>query len=122
LAVINPRTGLPLIGRVLRREEAYEGNRVETAADLILEPADARYLPLGDIMWAEHVRRSFQSGWHRRDSYWAGVGPAFDGGASVEAGALDILPTLANMLGVSAPEFCRGRRLGGARCVTNATA
>jgi predicted AlkP superfamily phosphohydrolase/phosphomutase len=76
LAAVNPRTGLPYLSAVLRREEVHSGAAVGAAPDLILEPADWRYLPLGDTHWASHVRRDWQSGWHRPRSYWAAMGGA----------------------------------------------
>lgn len=72
---VNPRTGLPFLSAVRRREEVYSGSAVSLAPDLILEPADWRYLPLGDPTWARHVHRTWQSGWHRNRSYWAAYGP-----------------------------------------------
>lgn len=113
---INPHTGLSLFRRVLPREEVYTGQAVNQAPDILLEPYDERYLPLGDPFWANHVNRHLQSGWHRQNSYWAGVGPAFErGSGSVEcANLLDIAPTIFHMLGEASPPDFSGRHLGAA--------
>jgi predicted AlkP superfamily phosphohydrolase/phosphomutase len=110
--VINPRTGRPLFAEVSPREEIYRGSAVEAAPDLILEPADWRYLPLGDQTWAKQVHRTWQSGWHRRRSYWA-----LAGGDSVRAGAtaapVDIAATLVQLLGRELPPELPGKSLTG---------
>ncbi|MGJ3560839.1 hypothetical protein ACR6C2_30120 [Streptomyces sp. INA 01156] len=54
----------------------YPGTATAGAPDLIMEPADWRYLPLGDPRWATHVHRTWQSGWHRRESFWQASAPA----------------------------------------------
>jgi predicted AlkP superfamily phosphohydrolase/phosphomutase len=100
-AVINPYTGLRLFAGVAAREEVYEGPRVQEAPDLILFPADHRYLPLGDPVWALHVNRPLQSGWHRDRSYWAMAGPDVSAGQrSNPASLLQVLPTIEYALGM----------------------
>jgi predicted AlkP superfamily phosphohydrolase/phosphomutase len=112
---INPRTGLPLLSRVSVREDVYPGSATELAADLILEPADWRYLPLGDTRWAAHVNRTWQSGWHRRRSYWAGAGSRFPAKqqAAAVASVPDITATMLDLLGRDPAESCVGRPLTG---------
>ncbi|MEV4923887.1 alkaline phosphatase family protein [Streptomyces roseoverticillatus] len=102
---LNPRTGRPFLAAVHRREEVYAGEAVHLAPDLVLEPADWRYLPLGDPAWASHVHRDWQSGWHRRDSYWAALGPDFTGGGvrSRVAAPVDIPATVCELLGRDVP-------------------
>jgi predicted AlkP superfamily phosphohydrolase/phosphomutase len=115
-AQINPYTGFPLLQRVFRREEVYAGDGCDHAPDLIVQPRDERYLPIGDVYWARHVKRSLHSGWHRRGSYWAGVGPAFAPGRTPDAGRLvDIAATVYHMLGEPAPPHLDGRPLGARR-------
>jgi predicted AlkP superfamily phosphohydrolase/phosphomutase len=110
---VNPYTGLNLFSRVLPREEVYSGRGVVHAPDIIVEPADERYLPLGDPFWATHVRRRHQSGWHRRDSYWAALGGHFGAAQHTRAASLlDIAPTLCRMLGADAPKDFSGLPLG----------
>jgi len=113
LSAINPRTGLPLLRSVSPREDVYPGAATEFAPDLILEPYDWRYLPLGDPSWAHHVHRTWQSGWHRPDSYWAALGP--DTGTTpagtAPARPVDMAATLAVALGREVPPWCSGRAL-----------
>ncbi len=97
---INLYTGRNLFSAVVPREEVYEGAGMEDAPDLILFPEDHRYLPLGDPLWALHVSRPLQSGWHRDRSYWAAAGPATSPGKRPEtASLLQILPTIEQALG-----------------------
>lgn len=109
---INPRTGLPFFSAVLPREEVYHGQAVHEAPDLVLEPADWRYLPLGDPQWAGHVHRTWQSGWHRRRSYWAVCGPDIaPGTVSRVATPVDITATVYRALGREAPASFAGTAL-----------
>jgi predicted AlkP superfamily phosphohydrolase/phosphomutase len=112
-AVLNPRTGLPLLSDVRTREEVYPGERTALAPDLVLEPADWRYLPLGDPQWASHVHRSWQSGWHRRHSYWAGAGPHFGAGhrRTDAASVPDVTATMLDVLGHEPASWCAGESL-----------
>ncbi|MGZ4894884.1 MAG: alkaline phosphatase family protein [Candidatus Angelobacter sp.] len=99
-ASINPYTGLNLFAGVATREEVYEGKYLEDAPDLILFPEDHRYLPLGDPVWALHVNRPLQSGWHRDRSYWASAGPGISSGQRRNpASLLQILPSIEHALG-----------------------
>lgn len=108
---INPHTGLPLFKQILRREELYAGKHCLAAPDLILEPADQRYLPLGEPLWARHVRRRLQSGWHRRDSCWAAMGGNFNATTRSTAALIDLTPTLYQMLGINPPADLIGTSL-----------
>ncbi|ONI76179.1 hypothetical protein ALI144C_36510 [Actinosynnema sp. ALI-1.44] len=109
-AVINPRTGRPMFAAVSPSEEIYQGAAVTEAPDLILEPADWRYLPLGDQTWAKKVHRTWQSAWHRRESYWALAGPA-TARANAVAAPVDITATLVHLLGRDVPATLPGKPL-----------
>jgi predicted AlkP superfamily phosphohydrolase/phosphomutase len=110
LAVLNPRTGLPLLAAVAPREEIYHGDAVAQAPDLVLEPADWRYLPLGDQSWAKHVHRTWQSGWHRGRSYWAAAGAGVPAGAAPArvATPVDMAATVVHLLGRDLPAAFAG--------------
>ena len=111
LAHINPLTGGPLFADVRRREDVHTGPAVEAAPDLLLEPFDWRYLPLGDTFWSSQVHRRLQSAWHRRDSYWGGLGPGFTAGAGRSGTPMDVAPTIVRMLGLPALDDLTGRCL-----------
>jgi predicted AlkP superfamily phosphohydrolase/phosphomutase len=113
---VNPRTGLPMLLAVSRREEVYQGSASDLAPDLILEPADWRYLPLGDPQWATHVNRTWQSGWHRRRSYWAGAGARFPANSQADlvASVPDITATILDLLARGDAPDGAGRTLAAA--------
>ena len=116
LAAHHSQTGQPLLKEVLRREELYQGPFVEAAPDLVLVPADERYLPRGDPFWASHVNRHLQTGWHRSDGFWIGHGPSFRASllpAPRVAAPEDVAATIFALLGrdpprtvVGTPLFC----------------
>jgi predicted AlkP superfamily phosphohydrolase/phosphomutase len=113
LAHVNPLTGGPLFADVLRREDVYAGPAVDAAPDLVLEPYDWRYLPLGDPFWSSQVHRRLQSAWHRRGSYWAGLGPTFPRLAGRPGTPVDVAPTIVRMLGLPPIDDLAGRGLEG---------
>lgn len=112
-ATHNPYTGLPLFRQVYEREELYQGAAVLHAPDLIVEPADERYQPLGDPFWATHVNRHLQSGWHRRDSYLAAVGGPFASGkaSARRARPVDLTAMLYRALDLDLPKEFAGEVL-----------
>jgi predicted AlkP superfamily phosphohydrolase/phosphomutase len=114
LETLNPRTGRLFFSTVQIREEVYPGAATAAAPDLIMEPADWRYLPMGDPQWATHVHRTWQSGWHRKESFWAGLGPGFAQSYADDAVAspIDIPVTLSRLHGRPVPEGWQGRPLG----------
>lgn len=105
--LINPKTGLPFFKAVVKGEEYYPGPYAEKAPHIMMEPYDLRYLPLGDNYWAEHVIRTNQSGWHRRDGFWTGKGSKIDG-LKKDGTILDICPTLYQLLGREVPGDLKG--------------
>lgn len=113
LAAINPSTGQPYFSDVVPREDVYTGEAVSQAPDLLLEPTDWRYLPLGDPFWAAHVNRHWQSGWHRRESYWAAAGPGVPTGTTSERAAapVDVSATIAELAGRDKPAGWSGESL-----------
>lgn len=109
--VVNPRTGRPMFAGVSPREQIYRGEAVSAAPDLILEPADWRYLPLGDQTWAKQVHRTWQSGWHRRRSYWALAGAGGTVSGPAVAAPVDVAATLVHLLGRDLPSGLAGTPL-----------
>lgn len=112
LAQNNRLTGMPLIADVFAREKLYSGPALQDAPDLVVEPYDWRYLPVGDEFWVGRVRRRLHSGWHRRESFWGAVGPAFTPGVSRDAELTDVTPTILHMLGREPFDGLTGTPLG----------
>lgn len=96
--LINPKTGLRYFSDVIPREELYYGEHCNEAPDLILCPADERYLPRGDDYWAKRVHREYQSGWHRRECFWTGLGPDLNR-VKKDGVMADIAPTILQLCG-----------------------
>ncbi len=115
LGWVDPRLGRPLVGKVLRREDVYRGERVEEAPDLILlpeDPADIFY-GLSDFgsnrIWDETYR---YSGMHREEGLLCLAGKGVRRGeAPADASIPDLAPTILWMLGVPVPEDMDGRVL-----------
>lgn len=95
--------GSPVLSNVRHREEVYHGPYVSRAADIIVAPMDPRRPPLGDPRWANHVRRTSQSGWHRDTGFLAidGCGWLETAPATVDLTA--IAPTIAGLMGRDLP-------------------
>ncbi|HEX2925540.1 MAG TPA: alkaline phosphatase family protein [Ruminiclostridium sp.] len=110
--LINPKTGFLYFSDVIPSGELYPGEHCNEAPDLIVRPADERYLPLGDDYWARRVHREYQSGWHRRECFWTGSGPAFQG-VKGNGAIADIAPTIFRLSGRAIPGEFRGRSLLG---------
>lgn len=115
LAWKDPELGRPLVGKVLKREQVYSGDRLEEAPDLILlpeDPADIFY-GLSDFgsnrVWDDTYR---YSGMHRENGLLflkgGGVRP---GVAAKDATITDLAPTILWLLGEPVPEDMDGRVL-----------
>lgn len=97
--------GSPALAQVRHREQVYQGPYTHLAPTFIVTPADARRPPLGDPRWANHVRRTSQSGWHRDQGFVLLDGAAIE----APAGALQlqqIAPSIAALSGCAAPAQC----------------
>jgi predicted AlkP superfamily phosphohydrolase/phosphomutase len=121
----DPRTGQPVITRIYRRKEIYQGPFADETADLILDwwsedslfstepsfPEDTHNPPL---VVCEH-RASEKSEWggtHRLHGVLVGRGPALKAGAEItDARLIDLAPTLLHLFGVSVPEDMDGKVL-----------
>lgn len=88
----------PVFAQVRHRDEVYSGSFRYLAPTLIVTPANEKRPPLGDGRWAEHVRRTAQSGWHRDKGFVIvdGSHPISDNVR--EADLLQIAPTIAELL------------------------
>ncbi len=101
------RTGQPLIGQVLRREEIYSGPYLERAPDLILRPKEPSdiFFGLADFGHRETVARVYRySGMHRDYGMLVISGPGVRHGETIADAAIqDMAPTILHAMGLPVP-------------------
>jgi predicted AlkP superfamily phosphohydrolase/phosphomutase len=113
LAFEDPATGSKMFDRVYMREEIYSGPYVDEAPDIIFLPADMRNKALGTLDFTSN-RFIFpvygNSGDHRLNGIFLGVGPSFKPGATLEPRSiLDVAPTVLYLLGLEVPRQMDGQ-------------
>jgi predicted AlkP superfamily phosphohydrolase/phosphomutase len=124
----DPRTGKPVISRVYRRNEIFQGPFSREGADLVLdwwsedslfstEPSFPEDTGKPALIIREH-RPSVTSEWggtHRLNGILIVRGPDFKSGAEIANSRLiDIAPTLLHLLSVPVPEDMDGKVLASA--------
>jgi predicted AlkP superfamily phosphohydrolase/phosphomutase len=111
----HPQTGEPLIARVLNREEIYHGELSDNTPDLLLLPADFKYLAFGESEFASNklVGPTLgHTGHHRLEGIGALIGPNVQVGAQIQnASLIDLAPTILFALGLPIPPDMDGRVL-----------
>jgi len=106
---VDPATGRSPVKRVWRREEVFKGKHLESAPDLLFEPAELYSLTharsaLEDADWV--------SGDHRIDGVIVAAGPTVAGDAFAEPASLvDVAPTILAALEAPASVEHTGRVL-----------
>ena len=114
-ALKDPATGGQWVDRVFRREQIYNGPRVDDAPDISFLPRDMRYLPLGN---ADFTSNRFMvdafgiSGCHRMHGVLiASGGPVRQGLNAGVASIYDVAPTLLYLSGQPVSEDLDGKVL-----------
>jgi predicted AlkP superfamily phosphohydrolase/phosphomutase len=113
----DPKTGKPLVDRIILREEAASGPYLGRAPDLhlVLDGYRAIAFPLfatdGNVV-TQQIRGD--SGCHRLHGVFIGSGPAFADGSIDGARIIDLAPTILHILGVPVPADMDGRVLADA--------
>ena len=120
----DPRTGEPVIKRVLKREEAVHGPFASEAADLILDwwetsefstsPSfpDQTYQPAVVVTEKRPTKGSEWGGTHRLHGILVAKGPHFKKNAEISGARLiDFAPTLLYLLGQPVPRDMDGKVL-----------
>ena len=119
LAIMDDRTGRPLVRRVLRTDRLYDGDRLHLLPDLLVEWSDdvatgsttvgdgrgatvrAHSDRTGPIEGTNHYGRT---GEHRPDGMFVAAGPGLrPGRLDRTVGVMDFAPTVTAMLGVTMP-------------------
>lgn len=128
LAWRHPTTGQPIVRRVHRRDDLYEGPAAAEAPDLVLELAlDAGYsfpcLPtvpaetrsVRRLERREHVagKGGGMNGSHRAEGLWVLAGPDVSPTAHTEAAIVDVAPSVLHLAGLPVPAWMDGRLLPG---------
>lgn len=115
LKLKHPDTGEQLIARVLDREEIYHGDLLDNTPDLLLLPADFKYLAFGESEFASNklVGPTLgHTGHHRLEGICALRGPHIQPGAQIQnASLVDLAPTILYALGLPIPPDMDGRVL-----------
>jgi predicted AlkP superfamily phosphohydrolase/phosphomutase len=115
LKLKHPDTGEPLIARVLNREEIYHGALLDNTPDLLLLPADFKYVAFGESEFASNkiVGPTLgHTGHHRLEGIGAIAGPHVQAGAQLQhASLVDLAPTILYALDLPIPPDMDGRVL-----------
>jgi predicted AlkP superfamily phosphohydrolase/phosphomutase len=124
----DPRTGKPIIARVYRRDELFQGPFSNEAADLIVDwwsedslfstaPSLAKDRHKPAVIIREHrpAEASVWGGTHRLEGILLASGPALRKGVEIQnAELIDFAPTLLHLFGLAVPEDIDGRVLADA--------
>jgi len=112
---VDSRTGEPLIGEILKREDIYQGPYLDRAPDLILRPRDERNIFFGLADFGSNVTVDTvyrYSGMHRDYGLLIMTGKGVKKGAAIEgAGIEDLAPTVLYAMECPVPQDMDGRVL-----------
>jgi predicted AlkP superfamily phosphohydrolase/phosphomutase len=121
ICLTDPETGRPVVRRVYRREELYQGPFLDQAPDLIVEWQDYTYWGRGSYdtqLSTFEAQRQFDfsdqplSGAHRMEGILIAYGPGVQAGIQIEkANLLDMAPTILGILGIPIPRYMDGNVL-----------
>lgn len=115
LEIRDPRTGLPVVEQVHRREDIYSGALVEKAPDLVLQSRNWEYMAFGHADFgASHVVEPIvgMAGHHRPNGIVLLAGKGIESGTTLEGATItDLAPTILYAMGVPIPSDMDGRVL-----------
>jgi predicted AlkP superfamily phosphohydrolase/phosphomutase len=113
--LVDPETGIKLIGQIWRREELYTGPHMESAPDISFLPADMRYKPMGtlDLTSNRFITDVYgNSGDHRMNGLYIAAGPGIKQGQQLtQARIIDVAPTMLYLLDQPIPTDMDGQVL-----------
>jgi predicted AlkP superfamily phosphohydrolase/phosphomutase len=115
LALRDPRSGEPLVERVLRREEIYSGPYIDRTPDLIVQTRGWEYMAFGHADFGSNrlvEPITGLSGHHRPDGVLILSGAGVNRGTRLEgASIMDLTPTILHAQGLEVPQDLDGRVL-----------
>lgn len=103
--------GHPVVTKVYRREELYQGPYVDRAPDLLFVIDDCHYDQLlrlggGGEVWTSSFPRT---GWHGLRGIFVAHGPQVKAGRLPDLRLIDVAPTVLHLMGMSVPAHMDGR-------------
>jgi predicted AlkP superfamily phosphohydrolase/phosphomutase len=108
LDLVNPDTGRSVVESVLRTEEIYQGDHLDSLPDLFVvwnraAPISAIASPrIGKL---RYEGSAFRTGNHVPDGFYISCGPRVSAGEQTpSASIMDVGPTIARLLEVSLPD------------------
>ena len=99
----NPFTGKKITSQVYEGDKYYHGDKAHLAPDIIFLPDDMEIIGKGAYEFLTHktVNKSrFQTGHHRMDGLFFAAGPHVKSNNDVDAGIIDLAPTILYDLGL----------------------
>ncbi|HKL76349.1 MAG TPA: alkaline phosphatase family protein [Halanaerobiales bacterium] len=99
----NPFTGKKITSQVYEGDKYYHGDKAHLAPDIIFLPDDMEIIGKGAYEFLTHktVNKSrFQTGHHRMDGLFFAAGPHVQENNDVDAGIIDLAPTILYDLGL----------------------
>jgi len=109
LSLHDPETGKPLVSQVWRREQVFQGPRLDVAPDLTLVLEDGGLI---SILASEQdvMQRPSPTGAHRPEGVFVACGPGILRGKTLPAiSILDVAPLILYSLGLPVPASLEGR-------------
>jgi predicted AlkP superfamily phosphohydrolase/phosphomutase len=109
LGATDPATGERVVAQVLTREQAYPGQAMEQAPDLVVILRDYGFVSLrpSEVVVA---RRPSIMGTHRPEGLFLAAGPGLNEGLSIgELSIVDVAPTILHCLGLPIPVDLEGQ-------------
>jgi predicted AlkP superfamily phosphohydrolase/phosphomutase len=113
---IHPKTGKKLAKKVFKKEEAYTGEYLDEAPDIIILPNEGHHIPVtfsfNSEVWIETDSTTFFSANHELYGIFIAYGPGIKKGYEIKGAKIyDIAPTILHIFGLPIPNDMDGRVL-----------
>lgn len=108
----DPETGEPVPVTLYRKEEIYTGPFLLEAPELFVVMDDYTTEVMDELgSGTLFAPTDYRNGFHTLEGLFMAKGPAIPAGRSLDAGLMDIAPTVLHLMGVPVPEEADGRVL-----------